>query len=390
MMRSVAIIGVGQSNFGELWDLSFRDIVLSAGVEALEDAGLEGKEIDAMYVGNMSGGRYLAQEHIAALIADYAGLAELSIPSTRVEAADASGGLALRQAYMAVASGMHDIVIAAGAEKVTDVGSDVAMDILSSAADREWEGFVGANLAALFAMIARMHMEKFDTKPEDLAMVSAKNHKNATLNPKAQFKREISVETAVNSPFVAEPLRLFDCAPISDGAAAVILADEKTARKYTDTPVFISACCQASDYLALHSRKDIVTMNAIVHAARLAYKQAGIEAKKIDVAEVHDSFTIAEIIAYEDLGLVEKGEGKKLIREGITELDGYLPVNPSGGLKACGHAIGATGIRQAVEITLQLRGDAGKRQVDAETGLALNIGGTGATAVVTIFSQHSC
>ncbi len=386
-MRRVAIIGVGQSNFGELWDQSFRDIVLTAGIEALEDAGLEGKEIEAMFVGNMSGGRYLAQEHIAALIADYSGLSELHIPSTRVEAADASGGLALRQAYMAVASGMHDIVIAAGAEKVTDVGAELALDILSSGADREWEGFVGATLPALYAMIARLHMEKFGTKPEDLAMVSVKNHKNGALNPKAQSRREITLEMALNSPYVAEPLRLFDCAPISDGAAVVVLASEEVARKLTDTPVFISACCQASDYLALHSRKDMLTMNAVVHAARQAYKQAGIEPKDIDVAEVHDSFTIAEILAYEDLGFAKKGEGAKLIREGVTNLDGDIPVNPSGGLKACGHAVGATGIRQAVEITLQLRGDAGKRQVDAERGLALNIGGTGATAVVTIFSR---
>jgi len=386
-MRKVAIIGVGQSKFGELWDMSFRDIFLSAGVEALEDAGLEGKEIEAIYVGNMSSGRYLAQEHIAALIADYAGLSELNIPSTRVEAADASGGLALRQAFMAVASGIHDIVIAAGAEKVTDVGSDVAMEILSSSADREWEGFVGANLPSLYAMMARIHMERYGTSSEDLALVSVKNHKNATMNPKAQFRREITLDTAINSPFVAEPLRLFDCAPISDGAAAVILADEETARKYTDTPVYISASTQASDYLALQCRRDFVTMNSVVHAARNAYKQAGVTPKDIDVAEVHDSFTIAEIIAYEDLGFAEKGEGSGLIREGVTEIDGDLPVNTSGGLKACGHAIGATGIRQAVEIVMQLRGDAGKRQVDAEKGLALNVGGTGATAVVSIFSR---
>lgn len=386
-MRKVAIIGAGQSPFGELWDLSFRDIFLSAGVEVLEDSGLEGKEIEAMYVGNMSGGRYLAQEHIAALIADYSGLTELNVPSTRVEAADASGGLALRQAYMSVASGVHDIAIAAGAEKVTDVGSDMAMDILSSSADREWEGFVGATVPSLYAMMARMHMEKYATTSEDLAMISAKNHKNATLNPKAQFKREITLESALKSPFVSEPLKLFDCAPASDGASAVILADEETAKKYTDNPVFISASAQASDYLALQNRKNTLTMDAVVQAARKAYKHAGVEPKDIDVAELHDSFTIAELMAYEDLGFVEKGEGKKLVREGTTSINGDIPVNTSGGLKACGHAYGATGIRQAAEIALQLRGDAGKRQIDAETGLALNIGGTGATAAVTIFSR---
>ncbi len=385
-MRRVAIIGVGQSKFGELWDASFRDIVLSAGIEAIEDAGLEGREIEALYVGNMSGGRFLAQEHIAALIADYSGLAELHIPCTRVEGADASGGMALRQAYLAVASGLHDIVIAAGAEKVTDVG-DKAMEILASGVDREWEVFNGATLASLFAMMARLHMDEYGTRAEDLAMVSVKNHRNAVKNPKAQFRREISIDVALSSPYVAEPLRMFDCAPVSDGAAAVILASEEVARRYTDTPVFISASAQASDYIALHSRRDITTMDAVVFAAREAYRKAGIEPKDVDVAEVHDSFTIAEIIAYEDLGFAEKGKGAELIREGVTELGGDIPVNPSGGLKACGHAAGATGIRQAVEITLQLRGDAGERQVDAENGLALNIGGTGATAVVTIFTR---
>jgi acetyl-CoA C-acetyltransferase len=384
-MERVAIIGVGQSEFGELWDSGFREIVLKAGIDAIEDAGLEGKEIEAIYIGNMSGGRYLAQEHIAALIADYSGLAELGVPATRVEAADASGGLALRQAYLSVASGVHDIVIAAGAEKVTDVGSEMTTDIMASSADREWEGFVGATIPALYALMARKHFEMYGTTPEDLARVSVKNHKNGALNPKAQFKREITVEDVLNSPKVAEPLRLLDCAPLSDGAAAVILANEKIAREYTDNLVFIKSCTQASDYLALHSRRDITTMEAVRKAASLAYKMAEVSSQNIDVVEIHDSFTIAEIMAYEDLGFVEKGKGAELIREGITELDGSLPVNPSGGLKACGHAIGATGIRQAVEITSQLRGEAGKRQVDCETGLSLNIGGTGATAVVTIY-----
>ena len=351
----------------------------------MADAELEGREIEAMYVGNMSGGRYLGQEHIAALIADYSGLAEFGIPATRVEAADASGGLAVRQAYMAVASGLHEIVIAAGAEKVTDVGDP--MEILSASVDMEWEGFVGGNLPALYAIIARMHMESFGTTEEDLAMVSVKNHRNGVKNPKAQFRREIKVDDVLRSPYVAEPLKLLDCASISDGAAAVILASEDVAREITDTPVYIEACTQASDYIALHSRKDILTMKAVVKAARDAYKLARIEAKDIQVAEVHDSFTIAEILAYEDLGFSEKGNGAELIREGVTEIGGDLPVNPSGGLKACGHAVGATGVRQIVELTLQLRGDAEKRQVDAERGLALSIGGTGATAVVSILGR---
>lgn len=384
-MRRVAIIGVGCSKFGELWDRGFREIVLEAGIEALADAELEGREIEAIYVGNMSGGRYLGQEHIAALIADYAGLAEFGIPATRVEAADASGGLAVRQAYMAVASGVHDIVIAAGVEKVTDV--DDPMEILSAAVDMEWERFVGGNLPALYAIIARLHMETFGTTEEDLAMVSVKNHKNAVNNPKAQYRREIKVEDVLGSPYIAEPLKLLDCSSISDGAAAVILASEDVAKQITDTPVYIAACTQASDYLSLYSRRDILTMRSVVKAARDAYKISGIGADDIQVAEIHDSFTITEIIAYEDLGFTEKGRGAEMIREGVTEIGGEIPVNPSGGLKGCGHAVGATGVRQIVELTMQLRGDAGKRQVDAETALALNIGGTGATAVVSILRR---
>jgi len=312
-MRRVAVVGVGQSKFGELWEKGFRDIVLEAGREALEDADLEGREIEAMFVGNMSGGRYLGQEHVAALIADYAGLAEFGIPATRVEAADASGGLAVRQAYMAVASGLHDIVIAAGAEKVTDV--DDPMQILSSSVDVEWENFVGGSLPALYAIIARLHMDSFGTTEEDLALVSVKNHRNGAKNPKAQFRKEIRVEDVLNSPYVAEPLKLLDCASVSDGAAAVILASEDVAREITDTPVFIEACTQASDYLALQSRKDILSMRAVVKASRDAYELAGVGPKDIQVAEVHDSFTIAEILAYEDLGFAEKGKGAELVRE---------------------------------------------------------------------------
>ncbi|MEM2727352.1 MAG: thiolase domain-containing protein [Archaeoglobaceae archaeon] len=381
----VAVIGVGCTEFGELWDKSFRSIFLEAGIEALNDCGLEGKEIGAIYVGNMSGGKFIDQEHIAALIADHAGLAEFGIPAVRVENADASGGSAFRQAYMAVASGMHEVVIAAGIEKVTD--SVDPMGILSTSVDQEWERFIGANLPALYAIIARLHMHEFGTTEEDLARIAVKNHRNAVQNPKAQFRKEIKVEDVLSSEFVAEPLKVLDCAPLSDGASAVILANENTARKLCDTPVFIEACTQASDYLALQCRRDLLTMRAVSKASRDAYRIAKIDPEQIDVAEVHDSFTIAELLAYEDLGFAKKGEGAKLIREGEVEIGGKIPINPSGGLKACGHAVGATGIRQIVELVMQLRGEAGKRQVDAEKAIALNVGGTGATAVVTILSR---
>jgi len=387
MNREVAIIGVGCTKFGELWSYSFRDIFMEAGVSALEDAGLEGKDIDALYIGNMSGGRFIEQEHLGSLIADYSGLASLHVPSTRVEAACASGGLALRQAVLAIASGYHDIVIAGGAEKMTDVDTSTATDALAAAADREWEGVFGATFPALYAMIARLHMHRYGTTQEQLAQVAVKNHYHGSLNPKAQYQNRITVENVLGSNMVAEPLHLLDCSPITDGAAAVVLAPAEDARKYTDTPIYIKASTQASDTISLHDRRDITTLDATVTAAKQAYKMAKLEPKDIQVAEVHDCFTIAEICAIEDLGFASKGEGGKLTEEGVTAIGGRLPINTSGGLKACGHPVGATGIKQAVEIVQQLRGEAGKRQVDAEIGLTHNVGGSGGTAVVHILSR---
>ncbi|MDD2665577.1 MAG: thiolase domain-containing protein [Methanocellales archaeon] len=386
-MREVAIIGVGCTNFGEMWDRSFRDIFVEAGLSALEDASVEGEEIDALFVGNMSAGKFVDQEHIGALIADYSGLASLHMPSIRLEAACASGGVALSQGVLAVASGYHDIVVAGGAEKMTDVGTGGAIDALASAADREWEVLMGATFPGLYAMMARMHMHKYSTTREQLAMVAVKNHLNATMNPKAQYRGEISVEDVMGSSLVADPLRILDCSPITDGAAAVVLAPAEIAKKYTDSPVYIKASTQATDTISLHDRRDITTLDATVYAAKKAYKIASIRPSDIDLAEVHDCFTIAEICAIEDLGFVPKGNGGPATEDGLTALDGKIPVNPSGGLKACGHPVGATGIKQAVEVVLQLRGEAGKRQVSgAEVGLTHNVGGTGGTAVVHILS----
>jgi len=387
-VRSVSIIGVGCTKFGERWDSSLRDMVAEAGFSAIEDSNVSGEEISALYVGNMSAGRFIEQEHIGSLIADYAGLARLHVPSTRVEAACASGGLALRQAVLAVSSGYHDIVIAAGVEKMTDVSGGTAADALASAADREWECFFGATFPALYAMIARLHMRKYGTTREQLSMVAVKNHHHGCLNPIAQYQMEITHEKVMKSPLVADPLHVFDCSPLTDGAAAVVLAPTEMAKKYCDTPVKILGSGQASDTLALHDRRDITTLDATVCAARVAFGQARVEPGQINVAEVHDCFTIAEILAIEDLGFVEKGQGGKAVEEGMTSLNGKLPINTSGGLKACGHPVGATGIKQAYEITLQLRGEAKKRQIDdAEIGLTHNVGGSGGTALVHILSR---
>ncbi|MGC9516743.1 MAG: thiolase domain-containing protein [Methanomicrobiales archaeon] len=383
-MRDVAIIGVSQTKFGELWDKSFRDMITDAGLGAIKDANIEGAELEAMYVGNMSAGLFVQQEHIAALIADHAGLTP--IPCARVEAACASGGLALRNGIMAVASGYHDIVISAGVEKMTDVVDPTPM--IASASDQEWEAQQGVTFPSLYAMMARRHMHEYGTTREQLAMFSVINHKNAAKNPRAQFPMEVTVDQVLNSTMVADPLRLLDCSPVSDGAAAVILCPAEDAKKYTDTPVYVKASTQASGTIALHDRKSLTTIDATVNAVQTAYKMAKMGPKDIGAAEVHDCFSINGLLAIEDLGFVEKGKAGIAVEEGMTEIDGKIPINPSGGLKARGHPLGATGIAQTAEIVWQLRGEAGKRQIDGlEIGMTHNIGGTGGTAAVHILSR---
>ncbi len=387
-MRDVAVIGVGETEFGELWDRSFRDLGIEAGLKAIQDAKIASEDIDAIYIGNMSAGKFIDQEHVSALVADYSGLADHHLPTVRVEGGGACGAIALMQARLAIASGMYDIVVVGGAEKMTDVGDVQAAEILSSTADQEWESVFGATFAGLYAMMARRHMHEFGTKREQLAAVAVKNHKNGSLNPEAQFRKEVSLETVLNSPMVADPLGLFDCAPLSDGAAAVILCAADRARKFTDTPVLLKGSGQASDYLALHDRRELTTMDATVVAGKRAFQEAHLEPKDIQVAEVHDNFTISEILAIEDLRFVEKGKGGPATVDGVTALNGKVSVNTSGGLKARGQPVGATGVAQAVEVVKQLRGDAGKRQVvSARRGLTHTLGGTGATAVVHIFER---
>jgi acetyl-CoA C-acetyltransferase len=381
----IAVIGVGLTNFEEHWDKNLRQLAIEAGTKAIADSGVRGRDLDAIYLGNMSAGRFIGQEHVAALVSGELGL---SIPAVRVEGACASGGIALRQAILAILSGQHNIVLVGGAEKMTDLMTDSVTTSLMGAADQEWEAYYGLTFPSLYAMIARRHMFDFGTTREQMAKVAVKNHHNATMNPIAQFKKEITVEDVINAPMVSDPLTLFDCSPITDGAATMILCREDLAKKYTDNPIYIIGSGQASDTLALHDRRSLTTLDATVKANQMAYKQAGVTQKDIDLAEVHDCFTIAEIVATEDLGFCKKGEGGKLLDEGVTQIGGKIPVNTSGGLKAVGHPVGATGIKQAIEIVLQLRGEAGKRQVkDAEIGLTHNVGGSGATAVVHILSR---
>jgi len=390
-MSKVGIVGVGMTKFGEQWNHGFRELVLEAGVKAINDAKIEGKEIQAIYGGTMSSGFLIGQEHISVLIADQVGL--IGIPTIRVEAACASGGLALRQAYLAIKSGRLDVVAAGGVEKMTDVPSNIATVALMGAGDEEWEGFYGATFPALYALMARRHMLEYGTTEEQMAMVAVKNHHNGTMNPNAQYQKEITVEDVMNSTPVAEPLKLLDCSPITDGAAVVILASEEKAKKISKESgkeiIWIEGSGQASDTLALHDRDAFSKTKAAILAGKMAYEQANVKPTDIDFAEVHDCFTIAEIMALEALGFCGFGEGGKITENNETALNGRIPINPSGGLKAKGHPIGATGIAQAIEATLQLRGEAGKRQIkNAECGLTHNVGGTGATCVVHIFKKN--
>ena len=382
MNRDIAIIGVGLSKWGELWEDSLRDIFVEAALNAINDAGVD--HIDAMYIGNMSGGLFNGQEHLASLLADYLGVAP--IPVTRVESACASGALALKTGIMDVAMGLNEIVLVGGVEKMNDVNTDEATYALASAADQEFEVYQGITFPGLYAMMARRHMEKYGTTREQLAEVAVKNHFHGSMNPLAQFPQKITVEAVMNSVMIAEPLRILDCSPITDGAAALIICPLDLARKISKKPaVKISGFGHATDSIALHSRPDLTDLRATTLAAQQALKMADASLDKIDLMEVHDCFTIAEICVLEALGVAEKGKGAEAAASGMTRLGGKLPVNTSGGLKSKGHPVGATGVAQAVEIVTQLRGEAGERQVEnARCGLTQNMGGSGGSTLVHI------
>jgi len=387
-MRDVAIVGVGLSRWGEVWDASLRTLWTEAALAALDDAGLD--RVDSITVGSMTPGLFVGQEHLGALLADELGMA--GVPATRVESACASGGVALKVGFAEVAAGLADIVLVTGVEKMTDVSGDECTAALAAAADAELEVFYGATFPGLYAMMARAHMARWGTTREQLAMVAVKNHRHGALNPHAQYRQEITVKDVIEAAKVAEPLTILDCSPITDGAAALVLAEIGVARKLAKgRPIVrVAGVGQATDRIALQSRADLTTLPATTLAAQRAFKMAGKTPTDLHLAEVHDCFTIAEIVVVEALGLCKPGEGGCQASSGRTALGGEVPVNPSGGLKAKGHPVGATGVAQAVEITTQLRGAAGKRQVKgARVGLTQNMGGTGASTVVHILEVAS-
>ncbi len=381
-MRDVAIVAASMTEFGELWSSSLRDLFVEAASATLRAAKVE--SVDSILVGNMSAGQFVGQEHVGPLFADHLGLA--GVPCTRIESACASGAAALRQAYFEVASGLSDLVLATGVEKMND-GADVT-EVLATAADQETEVYHGVTFPGLYALIARAHMEKYGTTEEDLAAVAVKNHHNGAMNSRAQFRREVSAEQVMASTMVADPLRLLHCSPVSDGAAALLLCPLDQAKEYTDRPIKILGSGMATAPMALADREDVAWLGAVQASAERAYDMAGVGPGDVDVVEVHDCFAIAEICCIEALGLVDRGKGGEATRSGMTALGGKVPVNTSGGLKSKGHPVGATGIAQAIEIFEQLRGESGDRQVkNARTGMAQNMGGSGASSVVHLFGR---
>jgi acetyl-CoA C-acetyltransferase len=382
-MRPVAVVGIGKTAFGAFPDRDLRSLAVEAGNNCLADANVTPSKIEAFYLGNFAGPSFVGQNHLAPYVAG--GLGIEGVPCTRFEAACASSGSAFFHAVSAVAAELYDLVLVCGVEKMTSQPTPVVTDILAGAGDTAGEVHAGATFPALFAMIARRHMHQYGTTREQLAAVAVKNHANGAKNPLAHLRKPITMEQALAGKPVAEPLTLYDCSLISDGAAAVIVAPLERASEFHSQPVRILGIAQTSDAVALDRKRDITTFRAVRLAGEKAYKMAGVAPPDIEFAELHDCFTIAEIVATEDLGWVEKGQGGPYALEGRTCLHGERPVNPSGGLKAKGHPVGATGVGQICDVTMQIRGQAGALQVARHAlGLAENLGGSGATAVVTI------
>ncbi len=413
--RNVAVVGAGMSKFGAFPEKATRDLFVEA-FQTMRDSvdkGLNPKDIEALFIGNYSSDLFEGQGHTAPIMADWVGLTPR--PATRIEDACASSGVALRTGIMAIASGMYDVVLVGGIEKMSSLPTAQVTDALATAGDVLYEIPAGFTFPGFYGAMATAYMHEYGMTPDALMRVSIKNHDNGALNSNAQFGASISavMESKVArarqkgfpvpewademaflhddraNPMISWPLRLFDCSPISDGAAAILLVSEEIARNFTEDPLYIIGSGQASD-AALHDRRSLTSIPAAKRAASQAYAQAGLLPQNVDVAEVHDCFTIAEILATEDLGFFKPGQGFEAAEEGITQRHGPRPINTSGGLKSKGHPVGASGAGQAVEIWKQLRGEAGERQVPGEPmiGLTHNVGGTGQTCVVHIYERR--
>jgi acetyl-CoA acetyltransferase len=383
-MARAAVVGAGMTKFG-VHDKPLQELFGEAALPALDDAGVEPSEIDAFYFGNAMSGQAENDTHLGPKLASHVGMA--GVPVQRFEDACATSSNAFKNAVEAVDAGVHDVVLVGGVERCTpETGKDTAAmtRIFASASHRQYEQPTGLTFPGVFALFTKRHMHEYGTTEEQLAEVAVKNHGNGALNPNAHFGKETTVEEALDGPIVADPFRLMDCCPFSDGASAVVVVSEELADSY-DAPVDVSGVGHATDVVPIGDKDTPHVTQAARDAAAQAYEQADTSAAEMDFAEVHDCFTGAEILASEALGLIEDGEGGPAAAAGRTARDGDAPINPSGGLKAKGHPIGATGTAQLVELTEQLRGTAGERQIDgADSAVAHNLGGDAATTVVTV------
>lgn len=384
MTNKVCVLGAGSTKYGKLNE-SIIEIALNASKDAIESAGITPNDIQAGYISNVFGVAD-KQVHMAPVIMSNLGIPH--VPGLTIESACGSGSVMLREAYANIAAGFYDCVLALGVEKITHTGTTQSTTLFSYCSDFFYEGGNGATFPGLFASIARAYMTTHKANEEDLAYVAVKNHENGILNPKAHVRKKITVDDVMKSPVVASPLKLYDCCPFSDGASAVILCNEEFAKKSRKPYVEVIGSGRGASPAAVQAREDITTIPSTISAAKQAYKMAGITPKDIDFAEVHDCFTIAEIIDIEDLGFFPKGTAAHAVTEGATKINGEIPINPSGGLKSKGHPIGATGVGQVVEVFEQFTGKAGERTVkNAETALTHNFGATGASAAVHIFRK---
>ncbi|MBM4332373.1 MAG: thiolase domain-containing protein [Deltaproteobacteria bacterium] len=386
-MRGVSIIGIGTTPFGILEGKSLKEIATIACNEAIKDAGIEKEAVEAFYLGNFISGILLGQETIAPLVANSLGLPK-QVPCTKVEGACCSSGIALRQGYLLVAAGLANFVLVAGVEKMTSATTEKNTEGLASAFDQETEGQTGLTFPGFFALIARRHMHQYGTKIEHLALVSVKNHGNSTANPRARFRKKATVEEVMASRMVADPLKLYDCCSISDGAAAAVLCPSDIAHQFSRKPIDILASAHTTGFSTTYEMDDPTILMATVMAAKKAYEMARLFPQDIHLAELHDCFTIAEIVDSEDLGFFEKGKGGFAVEDGLTQVGGKIPINPSGGLISKGHPVGATGLGQVYEIVKQLRGEHENQVRNAEIGLSHNLGATGQVCTVHIFKRR--
>ena len=394
-MRKVAILGAGMIPFGRRDEDNLLDMLSVAALNAMDDAGVGDRPIDAVYLGNMAAGLFNHQTAVASALVDSINL--LPAPADSVENGPASGGSALKNGLLAVASGYYDLVLVVAGEKMRDVIGPRATDIVATMTHPSAEYIYGATLPAMAAMFTRLYMKKYGVTEKHLSQVAIKNQENGLLNPYAHINSRITLEgiytsphAIVNNPFVADPIRLYDCCPVSDGAAACVLCPAEMVAEFDKPKVVIAGFGQATDTHTLQEREDPTDLKAVRIAAQRAFELAGMTPQDVDVAELHDAFTILEIAESEHVGFFDKGEGAKALEEGRTRIGGDLPINPSGGLKARGHPVGATGVAQMVELVWQLRGEAGDRQVqDATSGFSINFGGFGNNVVAFVVRREA-